>query len=116
DISSGLVAEIQLCSSLRYGYLGCGSELSEHISMYKSTLPFSLTSLLAIGIFPFLINWSCGYPEPAPDPDNDQIQQADQLSNSPCAQFQIPEYQAFRTVNPPIIDGQLDETEWQLAP
>ncbi|MCB0633117.1 MAG: carbohydrate-binding family 9-like protein [Saprospiraceae bacterium] len=38
------------------------------------------------------------------------------MAESPCDQFEIPHYYAYRTSNPPTIDGRLDETEWQLAP
>ncbi|MCG2461839.1 carbohydrate-binding family 9-like protein [Flavobacteriaceae bacterium F89] len=40
----------------------------------------------------------------------------DTIKYSPCAQFEIPNYQAYKISNAPKIDGRLDELEWQLAP
>lgn len=37
-------------------------------------------------------------------------------ASSPCAELELPTYRAYRTVNPPIIDGHLEEAAWQSAP
>jgi hypothetical protein len=34
----------------------------------------------------------------------------------PCERFEIPEYTAYRTTGPIVIDGQPDEAAWQEAP
>jgi hypothetical protein len=43
-------------------------------------------------------------------------QRGDFVKGTPCDQFDIPKYDAFRTSTAPSIDGKLTEPEWQLAP
>ncbi|MEQ6120353.1 carbohydrate-binding family 9-like protein [Reichenbachiella sp. MALMAid0571] len=42
--------------------------------------------------------------------------QSTKLPQSPCDQFEIPNYDAYRIANTPTIDGKLEEKEWKLAP
>ena len=50
------------------------------------------------------------------DPEEYTVRSSDSTEYSPCSQFEIPNYQAYRTSNAPKVDGQLDELEWKLAP
>lgn len=50
----------------------------------------------------------------ASEPNETQL--TDTIQDSPCNQFEIPSYRAYRTSQKPNIDGKLDEEEWQLAP
>jgi len=40
----------------------------------------------------------------------------DSIAHPPCSGFDIPHYNAHKTLTPPNIDGRLDETVWQAAP
>jgi len=40
----------------------------------------------------------------------------DSIDRPPCAEFEIPHYNAYRVATPPCIDGRLDEAVWQVTP
>ncbi len=84
--------------------------------MYKLIPYVLLITLTTIGITYFLTSGSLNYFEQKYSHKEYVIQSVDTVKNSPCAQFEIPNYQAYRTSNRPKIDGRLDELEWQLAP
>ncbi len=42
--------------------------------------------------------------------------QEDTPAHPPCVEKEIPHYVAYRTATPPVIDGRLDEHDWQKAP
>lgn len=84
--------------------------------MYRLYPYVFLTALLGCGISYFLTRGSFGYLEQTISDEKHELGTADTLKNSPCNQFEIPNYYAYRTSNAPTIDGRLDELEWQLAP
>lgn len=45
-----------------------------------------------------------------------ELDKAATQSKSPCDQFEIPNYDAYRVSKPPTIDGKLDEAIWKSAP
>lgn len=84
--------------------------------MYKLFPLVLLITLTAFGLAYFLTSGSLDYLEQKVRHKGYVLQSADTIKHSPCAQFEIPNYQAYRISNAPKIDGRLDELEWQLAP
>ncbi|MFT7034126.1 MAG: hypothetical protein ACJA2S_002635 [Cyclobacteriaceae bacterium] len=73
----------------------------------------TLLSLFTLISFFFL---STDFPKQSPlDKSKDTSESADTLK-SPCNQFEIPNYEAYRISEPLTIDGKPDEALWQLAP
>ena len=79
---------------------------------------FSIVLLLTLSAFgfSFLTN-----EKPIANSENnlsgtDKPDKAATQSKSPCDQFEIPNYNAYRVSKPPTIDGKLDEAVWKSAP
>lgn len=84
--------------------------------MYTLYLYVLSISLFSLG-FSFLPTiGSFDYLEQLWSPQKYHLQTTDTINYSPCDQFEIPNYQAYRASNAPMIDGRLVEDEWQLAP
>lgn len=85
--------------------------------MDKIFLPVLLQLIFNCG-FSSLLTVGSLTPQPKPLVKSVELEEkADaQISASPCEQFDIPEYRAFRTTTPLVIDGRPDEPAWQWAP
>ncbi len=84
--------------------------------MYKAIPQNLLISFLALGAAYIMVSGSFSDLDHMVILDKYVQQTEDTLKNSPCEQFEIPNYQAYKISDPPTIDGRLDELEWQLAP
>ncbi|NOQ97593.1 MAG: polyhydroxyalkanoate depolymerase [Calditrichae bacterium] len=67
----------------------------------------------------FLLSCSSNSPTNASGELNSGVSvtlQADTIKHPPCAENEIPHYNAYRTAAKPHIDGRLDDPVWQIVP
>ncbi|WP_149275687.1 carbohydrate-binding family 9-like protein [Pareuzebyella sediminis] len=86
------------------------------MTIFKLFVPAILIAFLALSMAFFANNSSLGNTEKKYDAKEYTVHPSDSKEYSPCDQFEIPDYRAYRTSHKPKIDGKLDEEEWQLAP
>lgn len=84
--------------------------------IYLKKFPAFRISLMVVCSFAFLGSGCLNRAEQHSGTESNAIAVMDNLPASPCDQFDIPRYEAFRTSTPPTIDGRLDEAIWQQAP